>query len=385
MVSKDQATLTNPSDRTIAERNRFADQLDDFTTFSWGNIEDMFVEFGAFIINETKGSLKMYNGASFSNTYTKQQFQDGYTNLAGVTFNTQQISFNIGVYWISIEDYRVLMNVLHPYAVGMLGFSFDKKYGYRCKLSNIKDSTRYILGKEDTSTESTTSPKLKRTHKIGSDSEGYRYYTELQLTFDVLGAQCARQKEPFIAEFNAQGYISNTYNGSNNKWSWSGWPSDLDFPVTIHCNDIYAYQSEVVDSHRLVAWGLIQARVDDVWHNITEPIKMFEINFKNLQEAPTENDNSNATKISLTYDSEQGLVYWDLGSKKQILSLLSINQDGKRFIGALSSYRFYWPGRLNYPEAENSNYRFSIQLDTIDNNLKVTSATCEMSTRTNVL
>ena len=58
----------------------------------------MFAEFGAFIINEKKGSLKMYNGASFSNNYTKQQYQDGYTNLSGVSFNTQQITFTIGVY-----------------------------------------------------------------------------------------------------------------------------------------------------------------------------------------------------------------------------------------------------------------------------------------------
>ena len=118
-------SLTSPSSRTISERQKFAGLLDDFATFTWNNI-NMFNEFGAFIINEKKGSLKMYNGPSFKNNYSQQQFQDGYSNLTGVTFNTQQISFTVGVYWISIEDYRVLMNVLHPYEVAMLSFSFEK-------------------------------------------------------------------------------------------------------------------------------------------------------------------------------------------------------------------------------------------------------------------
>ena len=58
---------------------------------------NMFNEFGAFIINEKKGSLKLYNGPSFKNNYSKPQFQDGYTNLTGITFDTQTISFTIGV------------------------------------------------------------------------------------------------------------------------------------------------------------------------------------------------------------------------------------------------------------------------------------------------
>ena len=89
--------LTNPSLRTIRERNKFAAQLDDFATFQWCGY-DMFEEFGAFIINDKKGSLKMYNGASFKNQYSKQQFQDGYVNLTGVTFEQQKIQFTIGVY-----------------------------------------------------------------------------------------------------------------------------------------------------------------------------------------------------------------------------------------------------------------------------------------------
>ena len=199
-ITREDIQLTNPSDRTLAERNKLAKQLDAFTTFSWASV-DMFAEFGAFIINETKGSLKMYNGASFSNNYTKQQYQDGYTNLSGITFNTQQITFTIGVYWISIEDYRVMMNLLHPYAVDMLSFDFEPKYGYECKLSNIKDSTRYVLGKEKTDTRiSHTQSKVSRLE--GGNGEGYRYYTELTLTFDVIGKQCAKQITPLLITEN---------------------------------------------------------------------------------------------------------------------------------------------------------------------------------------
>ena len=112
------------------------------------------------------------------------------------------------------------MNVLHPYEVSMLGFSFEKKYGYRCKLSNIKDSTRYVLGQEG-STYTPTSNKLKYSHLLSGDSKGYRYYTELQLTFDVIGAQCARQRTPYIInqfDTNTIQY-SNIYNTTTNKWT----------------------------------------------------------------------------------------------------------------------------------------------------------------------
>jgi len=91
------------------------------------------------------------------------------------------------------------MNLLHPYSVDMLSFSFEPKYGYECKLSTIKDSTRYVLGKEVSQT-SASSTNLEYSRLNGGDGDGYRYYTELTLTFDVIGKQCAKQISPYIIE-----------------------------------------------------------------------------------------------------------------------------------------------------------------------------------------
>ena len=64
----------------------------------------------AFIINEKKGSLKFYNGPSFSNNYTQPQFESASSRFTGVTFKTQQISFTIAVYAVTAEQYRKLIN-----------------------------------------------------------------------------------------------------------------------------------------------------------------------------------------------------------------------------------------------------------------------------------
>ena len=79
------------------ERARLKAQLDDFATFQWRG-HDMFDDFGCFIINESKGSLKFYNGPGFSNEYSKPQFNNNGGDLVGVNFNRQTISFTVGVY-----------------------------------------------------------------------------------------------------------------------------------------------------------------------------------------------------------------------------------------------------------------------------------------------
>lgn len=87
----------------------------------------MWAEYHAFIINESKGSLKFYNGPSFSNEYTKPQFESGSPRFTGATFSTQQISFTIGVYAVTEELYRQLIYILHPYEISDLIFAFDTK------------------------------------------------------------------------------------------------------------------------------------------------------------------------------------------------------------------------------------------------------------------
>ena len=82
--------------------------MDKFTTFNWRGY-NAFDSFGAFIINGG-GDLKFYNGPNFKNEYTQPQFETSNGSLMGVTFEKQTISFKVGVYWISENDFRQFIN-----------------------------------------------------------------------------------------------------------------------------------------------------------------------------------------------------------------------------------------------------------------------------------
>lgn len=349
-VTRADIHLTNPSDRTIAERNKFAAQLDDFATFTWAGF-NMFNEFGAFIINEKKGSLKLYNGPSFKNNYSKPQFQDGYTNLTGITFDTQTISFTIGVWWISIEDYRLLMNTLHPYDVNMLSFDFEKQYGYMCKLQAIKDSTRYVVGQETTGTTNSTDSLNYSRIESGNAGSKYRYYTELNLTFDVIGTQCAKELTPHYRIFDHWEQTISGQNVSSLLWKGDQAPdfrSDLDYPfkVTFPLLSLSPNQEE----------GTI---------NITAQLEYYQhgdVVARNSQSLCTIGLKNITTKapISLYYDSEHGLVYWSLGDKYQLIHLLSTQSNGQRILQSLDVKSFYWPGRFTFPEVESDDCVFTL-------------------------
>ncbi len=215
------AYITKISNMTSQKRKQIKSLQDEFMTFSWGGV-DAFENFGAFIINEQKGSLQFYNGPSFSNEYTKPQFDSSGGNLEGVTFNKQNISFKIGVYWISIEDYRKFLNWLSPLKIDYLQFGFAPNFRYDVKLSKRENSTRWIVGREN-----------------GEP----RYYTEMQLTFDVQGEACAKgiYSYEFISHNSTNNKLWN-FNIVDNIASASCFlnkenefiPSDLSTPVQIH-------------------------------------------------------------------------------------------------------------------------------------------------------
>ena len=177
------------SPTTVAQRNQLKSGMDDFTSFTWRGV-NAFDVFGAFIINN-KNTLKFYNGPSFSNEYTKPQFESAAGQLVGVSFNVQKIDFTIGVYWISEDDYRKLIDWLDPYEISDLTFGFEPNYYYLVKLASIGDAVRHIVGIE------------------GSGNEKqYMYYTELKLTFEIQGEPCAYRDISY--EFEGTSHANNT-------------------------------------------------------------------------------------------------------------------------------------------------------------------------------
>lgn len=166
---------------TKNKRDQLKAQLDDFATFQWRG-HHMFDDFGCFIINDKNGSLKFYNGPSFTNQYAKTQFSSSVNALLGVDFKQQTIPMKVGLYWFTIEEYQEFLECIGPYQVNYITFNFDDKYGYLVKSGKIADSIKHVIGIDDQGKK--------------------RYYTELDLTWEVLGDACARSNLAYEYEAN---------------------------------------------------------------------------------------------------------------------------------------------------------------------------------------
>lgn len=389
------AYITNISNTTRQRRQQIKSLQDEFCTFSWGG-EDAFENFGAFIINDKKGSLKFYNGPGFSNEYTKPQFDNSGGVLQGVTFNKQSISFTIGVYWISIEDYRKLLQWLHPLRIDYLQFGFDTKYRYDVKLSKLGDSTRWIVGREN-----------------GEP----RYYTELQLTFELQGTPCAKgiHSYEFRGSHNQDLYWNFTYpaDGSVNEVVGTCYlnnetqeflPSDLDTPLQVYFSlnlkEDYAETNYFfADGGWYAAGSFTKNGGTGTDKDSIETVLLDE----NLSEFGTGDDQGSVIadavtndypteydiklealytylnkkgvattdtvqlcfmtlqdvthflqdgySLNFTYVGESGLVFLqsDKQSKGTLLTLQTLSDSGKFLAKQLSSTKFTLPGEFNYP------------------------------------
>lgn len=325
------------SPMTVQERNRLKWGLDDFTSFKWRNV-DAFKVFGAFIINNR--NLKFYNGPAYSNEYTRPQFETAAGQLTGVTFQVQKISFSIGVYWISEEDYRKLIHWLHPYEINTLEFGFEPNYHYQVKLASVEDGTRTIVGQED-----------------GNP----RYYTEMKLTFEIQGAAVAYGNTPFNTDVT-----SSTFEPTNIICELGVQPEDtrasnLETPLIIKnkilLDNIIKSQSlpEGVEYHLLYS-GYV------TYDGTEEEQKLFEVELKNLALGST--DDNILNEIDITYDSDAALLFWDNGGI-EILTRLSSLSSGDRLVDNLFVEQFKVPGNFNDWEFDIHNMRIRLQLELI--------------------
>lgn len=343
------------SNLTTKPRELLKKQMDDFATFVWRGVKS-FDTYGAFIINN-KNSLKFYNGPSFTNEYSKPKFSATGSNLTGISFSTQTISFQVGAYWLTEAEYREFINWLNPYEISYLGFDFEDKYDYLVKLSKIGDSTRYVVGR--------------------NENNEPCYYTELNLTFEVQGEACARARYGY--EFKTISSIDNktkqlTINSNITDYI----TSDLNFPFVLNASII-----PIIDSNNTISEPSIKAYLVEYsqGQEVTR-LSLFNVKFQGLEEVKKWTDNSgsftNATEIKSTYslktletpadenigrptlniryDSESGLLFLKVGEDtEKILSLVnSIN--GIKIVNNFYTSKCKLPGRFTKPDVVNTKY-----------------------------
>ena len=329
------------SNTTFNKRKQLSHLIDEFTDFTWDGL-DAFRNFGAFIINEKRESLKFYNGPSFTNEYTNPQFNRS-NIFTGVTFKSQQISFKIGVYWISIEDYRKLLNWLNPYVISNLVFDFNRDYSYQVKLASREDSTRYIVGRENNEP---------------------RYYTEMTLNFDVQGTPCARMnisQNWVVSLTNTEVKISPNVGRDNIKKTWA---SDLEFPfkITMGLN-----LQQIAGKSFNLTMGIYHKNGGGIVRTL------FNIGLQNLPK-------KDGLEMFLEYDSESGLLYEKIGddSAYNVLNRLN-NINGEQIVQYMNVNKFNFPGLLDYPDFKLDEYE--IRILTTGGNLAINDIIAQTTTQ----
>lgn len=351
------------SNLTVKPRELLKKQIDDFATFVWRGVRS-FDKYGAFIINN-KNSLKFYNGPSFTNEYSKPKFSSTGSNLTGISFSTQTISFQVGAYWLTEAEYREFINWLNPYEISYLGFDFEDKYDYLVKLSKIGDSTRYVVGR--------------------NENNEPCYYTELNLTFEVQGEACARARYGYEFDITQKQDDPNTLQAKIKNDIPEYITSDLNFPFVLDASLI-----ATINSSPNIQVTLIEMNADNNKNETT----LFSVNFQNLDQISSWTKNNNFIQqdeikqtyfadsntaidqpkdvqvgqiaLNIRYDSESSLLFLRVGEQtEQIISLVSYH--GKKIIKDFQSFKCKLPGRFSKSSLIEDKYsKYTIEIKIID-------------------
>lgn len=344
------------SEKTKQKRQQIKSLQDEFMTFSWGGY-DAFENFGAFIINDKNGSLKFYNGPGFSNEYSKPQFDNSGGDLQGVNFNKQTISFTIGVYWINIKQYRLMLNWLNPLEVDYLIFGFNPDYRYNVKLSKLGDSTKWVVGKED-----------------GEPM----YYTEIPLTFEVQGTPCAKgvNSYEFVRwETTSEDVKTNAQTYLNNDSSKELLESDLPTPLDISLSFILQAGEEDDLNKNYIYHIELNAEYDTISSDNYESLLLFSAELQNLTIIPYNELIDKALSLNIRYNSEVGLLFLTYGnSNEKILSLLNLNDTGEKLINNYTVNKFSLPGKFAYSDFDTHKLHLKLSVWKYDSATNIQSA-----------
>ena len=348
------------SNLTVKPRELLKKQMDDFATFVWRGVKS-FDKYGAFIINN-KNSLKFYNGPSFTNEYSKPKFSSTGSNLTGISFSTQTISFQVGAYWLTEAEYREFINWLNPYEISYLGFDFEDKYDYLVKLSKIGDSTRYVVGR--------------------NENNEPCYYTELNLTFEVQGEACARARYGYEFDITQKQDDLNTLQAKIKNNIPEYITSDLNFPFVLDASLIATINSspkiqvaliEKDTDHKDTLFSVDFQNLDQIssWTNNGNFIQQNEIEQTYFVNSDTTVDQPEDTQVgqvalNIRYDSESSLLFLRVGEQtEQIISLVSYH--GKKIIKDFQSFKCKLPGRFSTSSLIEDKYsKYTIEIKIID-------------------
>lgn len=298
-------------------------RLDKFATFKWRAKDAL--EYHMFIIADKRGDLKFYNGPNYTNDYTKPQYQSASGNLTGVSFSTQSISFKVGVWWFTDEDYQKLINWLDPYQVNYLTFDFNPDYSYLVKLKGRADSPRYIVG----------------TNEVGKDV----YYTEFTLTWEIQGPAAVRSTDPleWNKKFNASDTSAIIYFDTNQtsfldmpfvlNWVLELSPAQLQSQPTSLKNTVLEIQLYASEASLITEGTLENSQL------------LFDIQLTNLTWINSNQDVDSHYYLHLTYDSETSLIYYTFGNDtRKLLTLLTTTSEGDNLVESYASYKFVFLG-----------------------------------------
>lgn len=351
--------FTKINNSTAERRAALANRFDDFCTFSWNGV-DAWQAFGCFIINE-KNSLKFYNGPSFSNSYTSPMFTDEAGALTGLKFSTQSISFTVGVYWITEEDYRKFIHWLNPYKVGALSFGFEPYWTYNVKLAGMKDSIRYPIGNDEN----------------GKDV----YYTEMSLTFEIQGQPCAIRSTPYAW----RAFALTSEGKPVNNIIHIGLDKDYD-----NQEDTGNVDSDLPTGFKITLPIRLKAIAENT---LTEPIKqkLTELNKTNpnasLDLKLKYNDVDRKTSYELLnlslfhlsymiddgtaisfnfniiYDSTNGLCQLQVGDTTKLLTRIESLSNGERLVKSMKCAQFQFPGVFDQPDFDRNKIDLELVMD----------------------
>lgn len=314
---------TNISNTTLEKRNQIKGRLDNFATFMWRG-ENAFDICGAFIIADKRGDLKFYNGPSFSNEYTKPQFSSSSGNLTGVNFNRQQIKFKIGAYWFSINEWQDFIEWINAYEVNYLTFNHSPEYGYLVKLANISDSPRYVIGYENNQP---------------------RYYTEIDLTWDLQGDSCVRSNSPYEWKWENNTFTFNQTQEANKN---SKLPTPLLLTIPLNINE---ESVEIEFKHKTNT--LFKVTLQNMPTNNQNVGKNTEL-ITNINDFYKQN--VFLIQPTIQYDSETGVLLYNIGDTSwKLLHLNMTDDDGSYMVKNMQVNKFKLQGDI-------SNYEFTISV-----------------------